>query len=331
MFRRLVFLLACFVCANSENFYSFRNNTVWELDSTHFYRWLRSNRMQASVVQFYSSGSRLSRNYASVYSEAANRPFIWFDFLRFYAVNCANKENLELCQKHGYRYVPLVKYFSAKSSPVDMGTKIHTYTNATSLLTQVLHNLDVDYSNGNCPHCQKLDYYNDDGDALQDIWNYMRSRCFLRQILLVPVENMNEPYGVDRTLQLGAAIAHDRYLQKSNSLPLQSIPVYRIQKSHTLIRNVTSTINKWELIMLTRHDDKWHYEGEQLTNSRILGQLSVPARLNNDYETLKCSPMRYDEIKALNFEDIISELNDTEAKNVTESAMIGSFFVQHYF
>ncbi|KAI6171550.1 Sulfhydryl oxidase 2-like isoform X2 [Aphelenchoides bicaudatus] len=323
-----------------KDLYSFENSPVWELNAKRLEILIKNKRAQASVVQFYSSASKMSKDYVAVYLQATNRPFIWTDFLRFYAVNCKQEENVRICKKYGFKHAPLIRYFSAGSSESDPGTKVNTYTKSTHLLTQILRHLNTDYANGKCPFCDRLQFYKNDVETLEDVWTLMSKRCYRFQHLLIPVESLDDPDGIDRYYQIVKALFEvydqEKSLLSSRTSVIENkvqhvyfpLSLNRIPKSHPLFRNASSKINDWELIMLTRQSDEWYDDHKDLSGLQLIGQIPV-----NSHESTskKCSGPRHDEYKMVNFSNIVSRLNDTGAKNKTESALIGPFFVQHYF
>ncbi|KAI6171552.1 hypothetical protein M3Y97_01029100 [Aphelenchoides bicaudatus] len=309
-----------FILAEYDTLYSFEKHLVWELDSNNFHSWAKStSRRHSSVVQFYSAASERSQLYVSVYSQAAHLTQSWSEFLLFYAIDCDNVENFFICKKYGFKHAPVVRYFPSRSKSENVGMKIPAFIDPNSLLKQIVKRLNVDYLNGNCPNCPNLIPLPDIIATLTDVWKFSKEQpqC-IRQIVVVPVEDLDHPAGVTRLLQVSKAVG------QFNDSSVQ-LPVYRAAKSHPLICLPHVKIAPWELLMFTRQSNWNRFPTKMAFDdaSRLVSQMPIgPARYHAK-KTNDCNTPPY-ELNSYSLADIAKNFNNNEVKNKTES------FCQHW-
>ncbi|KAI6177710.1 hypothetical protein M3Y97_00937800 [Aphelenchoides bicaudatus] len=287
----------------------------------------KQNHAQPSVIQFYASKSNISKNYVKIYTEAARLPEGWPEFMKFYAVDCSNRTFFDVCKQQRFRRIPLIKYYSAGHSSKDSGKIIKTYTNSTNLRAAVFKELNKDYVDGKCQYCRQLAYFDEKLSTLEDAWNFVKSKCDTRDILLVPVKSLDDLNGLGRTIKVDQEVWNLFNTFRNASAYLYGDRVYRITKTHPLIRALKMEEN--ELLMLTREGDNWPKSNEtKIFNSRFIGEFPYgPSQ--RDFELPECSK-NVNQLGKLNLKSLVNQLKDSGAHKI-QSEMIGSFYVQYYF
>lgn len=103
------------------------------------------------------SSSKFSRDYSKTFSDVCKVAGNW-TLVNFYTVDCDKAVNKDLCNKHSVKRVPpVMKYFKIGTYSGDLGKKLKAYTNATNILTEIVHNLNNDYDRDACHGCPNLE------------------------------------------------------------------------------------------------------------------------------------------------------------------------------
>ncbi|KAI6175497.1 Sulfhydryl oxidase [Aphelenchoides bicaudatus] len=195
---------------------------IKQLDAENFYEEIRA-RKGFSLTLFYSSTSKVFKLYEPTYFEAITASFNWSPMLKYYTIDCANPDNIELCRNHGYRRVPVFKYFKPKSVAGDMGERVPTYTNATILLKNVVKRINEDYLEGTCEDCPNLKMLPDWASTGNTLWKMPGHHC-VKEIHLVPVESADDLFGI-------TVLLHDHKRLKGK------FPLWRVLRTNSLVND----------------------------------------------------------------------------------------------
>ncbi|KAI6175499.1 hypothetical protein M3Y97_00695800 [Aphelenchoides bicaudatus] len=181
---------------------------------------MHNGRQEFGLVFFCSSDSKLCSSFLARFLLMRIVAPNWSIMLEFYSVDCAEKLNKDLCKKHGYLRTPVFKYYKPQSSRGDLGQKIPAYSDPDKLLIEVVKKINEDYPISGCVTCPNLKMLPAWVHEPKQLREMSEDYC-VEQILLVPVESMDEIAGITTLI----------HAEKSKKKA--EFPVWRVLKSNT--------------------------------------------------------------------------------------------------
>jgi len=150
----------------------------------------------AYFVMFYNSNSEVSRDFSLKYVTMAVPTLLWSSFVKLGAVDCADAKNKKLCTSHGFKRMPLFKYFGRRSIAGNVGKTVPSYTNGTIIWKALAAQINREYqvnSYSDWPNFTPLPPF----DSMDDLWNYSGGHD---EIMLIYVEGPNDLIGMTMSI-----------------------------------------------------------------------------------------------------------------------------------